>query len=1005
MVGNFPPYSPSHTEKTQQNVAEGTIDGLISVSGYTGSDSDQKGYPRMNELIGRKLGQYEITGVLGEGGMATVFRAYQTSVRRDVAIKIIESKLARNPEFVRRFEREAMTIAALDHPHILKIHDFGREDDLLYLVMELKSGGSLAHKIRAGQLSAQQVARYLDQISEALDHAHGKGIIHRDLKPQNVLLDTSDNTFLTDFGIAKLISGDSTALTAGGMAMGTPGYMAPEQWYGQQIDARTDLYALAGMVYEMLTGRVPFTGDTPATLMYQHLNEPPPPLHNLRADLPASLEKVLIKAMAKQPDQRYQSAGAFAAAFREGMTGTPPTENAQEATVPPTSLPPITPLSALETSVDLPKSASRDASRRGGRGFTMLVGMAALALIVIGAIVLIGRGGEQITPTNTSVTEPVIAANPTQTVTPRATSTFTPSVRASTVPSLTVTASKTATVLPTISLTPSMVSPNARTQLANANATQTERAAHASVTPTPPILTPTLDRRTVRANAYATQTKRAIDAAPSRTPTFTKTPTVMPQPTSVMNGKDGAVRLLREDFDDKEAITKRGWYSAGEIKPIFVPGQITVQNPAPKVWGSIFHPNTLGAKANGVLYLFKPVSNAGVITFTLDSGTWRQTDFRGWHFDKEGGTNLWHFSYLYGRNAGVDPEYHEAAAVRLAPDHWYYLVMWVNERGEGVIKVWQAGSKTYLLNTSLMPIGSNWIAREWSTAAEVYDRAKDALFIDTFEILSFPKSAAVQATLIPAGASTFGWKPIEREFHGVSMVLVPAGCFQMGSNDGKADQQPMHEVCLTKSFWISKVEVTNASYRRFVIAGGYQTRNYWTAEGWAWKGSRTGPQNCGNDFGASTQPRVCISWYEAQAFAAWWGGRLPTEAEWEYAARGPQGSIYPWGNYFVDSRVVFQGNSGGKPALVGSLPAGKSWVGALDMGGNVWEWVRDWYDEDYYKLSPKNDPQGGTTGAKRVMRGGAWNNLSEVAFRTTFRDQLDPSIQYNNRGLRLVREY
>ncbi|MBO9308707.1 MAG: serine/threonine protein kinase, partial [Chloroflexi bacterium] len=170
----------------------------------------------MTDLIGRQLGQYTITALLGSGGMATVYRAQQASIRRDVAIKVIETKLTANPELIKRFEREAQTVAALDHPHILKVFDFGAQDDLLYLVMELKTGGSLAARLKAsGKLSAQEVARYLDQISAALDHAHSRGVIHRDLKPQNVLLDQSGNAILSDFGVARIL-GDVTALTRSG---------------------------------------------------------------------------------------------------------------------------------------------------------------------------------------------------------------------------------------------------------------------------------------------------------------------------------------------------------------------------------------------------------------------------------------------------------------------------------------------------------------------------------------------------------------------------------------------------------------------------------------------------------------------------------------------------------------------------------------------------------------------------------------------------------------------
>ena len=276
----------------------------------------------MQNLIGQRLGQYTITAKLGSGGMATVYRAQQANVERTVAVKVIKTELAENSEFVERFKREARTVANLSHPHILKLFDFGIQADLLYLVMELHEGGSLAERLKAqAKLDAEDVAKYLEQVGAALDHAHNRGVIHRDLKPQNVLLDSDGNAILTDFGIVR-ITGD---MTASGIAMDTPAYMAPEQWHGRAVDARTDIYALAVMTYELLTGHLPFTGDTPPALMYQHLNEPPPPLRQTRPDLPRSVEAVLLKGMAKRPEVRFQSASAFARAFREALSGkTPP---------------------------------------------------------------------------------------------------------------------------------------------------------------------------------------------------------------------------------------------------------------------------------------------------------------------------------------------------------------------------------------------------------------------------------------------------------------------------------------------------------------------------------------------------------------------------------------------------------------------------------------------------------------------------------------------------------
>ncbi|MBX3086839.1 MAG: serine/threonine protein kinase, partial [Anaerolineae bacterium] len=270
----------------------------------------------MTNLSGRRLGQYTIVDVIGTGGMAMVYRARQENMRRDVAIKIIQSSLAQNADFIRRFEREAQTIASLSSPHILKVFDYGQQEDAIYIVMELLTGGNLADEIRREPMQFERIAELLSQISLALDYAHSRGIIHRDLKPQNVLLDEQGNGILTDFGIAKLMQdGGDTRLTQTGVAMGTPTYMSPEQWQGQPLDARSDLYSLGTMLYEMVTGRVPFNSPTPANLMYQHLTANPPSPQTLRSDVPPAIEMVLNRALAKQKDDRYQSAREMAREF------------------------------------------------------------------------------------------------------------------------------------------------------------------------------------------------------------------------------------------------------------------------------------------------------------------------------------------------------------------------------------------------------------------------------------------------------------------------------------------------------------------------------------------------------------------------------------------------------------------------------------------------------------------------------------------------------------------
>jgi len=269
------------------------------------------------DLIGKTLGSYTINALIGRGGMATVYKARQQTVNREVAIKVMNERAeAESPEY-QRFVREVQIIANLEHLHILPIYDYGQVEGYPYIVMRYLEGGSLSKRLRDRSLSLEDIELLLKQIAAALDYMHAKGVIHRDLKPHNVLLDAQGNAYLCDFGIAKL-SG-SHGLTRTGETIGTPSYMAPEQWRGLAVTPQTDTYALGAILFEMLTGEPPFRAENVFSLMYKHLNDLPPLLGAYRTDLPPAVDSVIQRALAKLPADRFETAGALAQAFSAAL--------------------------------------------------------------------------------------------------------------------------------------------------------------------------------------------------------------------------------------------------------------------------------------------------------------------------------------------------------------------------------------------------------------------------------------------------------------------------------------------------------------------------------------------------------------------------------------------------------------------------------------------------------------------------------------------------------------
>src|SRR5581483_5144554 len=296
-------------------------------------------------VSGLTLGQYKIGERIGSGGMATVYRGLQASLSREVAIKVLPIQFSGDPTFVERFKQEAVAVANLRHPNILAVYDFGEQNGIIYMVTEFVPGGTLADRL-GSPIPPEQVLALMAPLASALDHAHSHGIIHRDLKPSNILLAASGEPILSDFGLARLMQ-SSGRLTASGSALGTPEYMAPEQAMGGEISAQTDIYAFGVLLFEMLTGQVPFPGETPVAIILAHLHQPPPPPRGLVPSLPDDVETVVLKCLAKEPAARYETASDVIAALELALR---PVQRAAETFVAQRKPPPrvVAPLDSQE---------------------------------------------------------------------------------------------------------------------------------------------------------------------------------------------------------------------------------------------------------------------------------------------------------------------------------------------------------------------------------------------------------------------------------------------------------------------------------------------------------------------------------------------------------------------------------------------------------------------------------------------------------------------------------
>jgi len=538
----------------------------------------------------RMLGQYELRELLGSGGMGAVYRGYQAALKREVAVKVLAQQLAEQTGYLERFIREAEIAAALEHAHIVPIYDYGTQQGVNYIVMRLLTGGSLTQRLRwraenhEPLPSLREIADLLSQLASALDYAHSKGVIHRDVKPNNVMFDAQGSAYLVDLGIAKL-SAATHALTATGTTMGTPSYMAPEQWRAEEPIPATDQYALGAMIYELIIGRPPFEAPTPFGLMHKHLNEKVTPPQVERPEVPDEVNQVIERAMAKQAGDRFSSCAAFAEAFSSAVQShksaattffraplPPPTANVTAVTLPPDgpfpyAAPAYTPVAQqppawggqAPTPPYQPPPWEQPLPLRKGKSRAWLgIGVVLVVLIGIAAViaVLLASGGDDKSSGSDVVSRGIIETD--EATEPPATDTMIPATSTATDTAIPATSTDTATASPTIQIgktasktatvTATITLTNTATKTATKTATQvpTETPTKTatitltntatplpSKTPVPPTYTATADDTATYA-AVATAVVQTFEAAQSKTPlvptitpiTPTKPPTV-----------------------------------------------------------------------------------------------------------------------------------------------------------------------------------------------------------------------------------------------------------------------------------------------------------------------------------------------------------------------------------------------------------------------------------------------------------------------------------------------
>jgi formylglycine-generating enzyme required for sulfatase activity/Flp pilus assembly protein TadD/tRNA A-37 threonylcarbamoyl transferase component Bud32 len=823
--------------------------------------------------------------------MGAVYLAEQIAVgNRPVALKVLSRKLLDDPDFLQRFQNEAASTGRIRHPNVVTIYESGQADDgTPYIAMEFLEGQSLRQALtRRGALPVPEVAEILQQAARGLNAAHKLGIIHRDLKPDNIFLTYPDDDTvapvsppasrvsppanvqvkIVDFGIAKLR--ESGAHTQTGMVLGTPAYMSFEQASGlrsDELDARSDVYSLGVVVYEMLTGRTPFHSDTPVGYLRMHMQEDPPPFRAVKPDLPAlpRLESVVMRALTKDRNQRYGSVLEFA---RELTSAAQPWPAAQSPV-------PILPTQIVPPALPKPRHLPAVTGSSSRVKFVVL-GLVLLAIIAAGILHFFERA---VKPHPSAMTGP-------------------------------------AKVNPKDGLKYVWIPPGSFQMGCSPGDTEClddEKPAH---------------QVTIGKGFWLGQTEVTVGAYKR----FAGgTGRGMPETqTSNPGWSNEQMPIVNVIWDDAEAYCA---WAGGRL-------------PTEAEWEYAARGGSTQARYGSLDEVAWYSENNGRQMHPV--GQKRPNGF--WLYDVLGNAlewvNDWYDENYYQSSPSQDPS---------GP---------------------MSGTKHVLR-------GGDWSGGPWFV--RVSDRGRgvpgnrDVSSGVRCVVEMFPPSAPQKEIPLRGVSAPAIGTLRENPKDGLKYVWIPPGSFQMGCSPGDSEcdgsEKPSNQVTIAGGFWLGQTEATVGAYKRFVG----QTGNVMPAA----------PPDLNRGWGNDQMPMVNVSWNDAQAYCAWAGSRLPTEAEWEYAARGGNTQAR-YG--LIDEVAWFGKNSGGQTHPVGEKRPNV--FGLYDMLGNVWEWVNDWYDKT-------QDTSGPLSGTLRVVRGGSCFSYPS-SVRVSARSGSLPSERKDDGGFRCV---